>query len=1302
MKKIISTIILLLILISTVTLVFNIQPVKTETAVIIVPDDYPTIQMAINAATPGCTILVSEGTYSEGQINVTKPLKLLSKGRVILNGLGKGHVFSVISDRVTISGFIISNPSASDWKSSGVFVSGHECTISYNEIVHCVNGILLFGDGSNFVIGNTIKENQRGIYIYESNKNNFTGNRILKNGIGIEVKGWNNTFYYNYFVGNEIQVESYGFDNTWDDGSLFGNYWSDYTGLDNNWDGVGDSPYIIDEKNIDKYPLIWTIALPNIFITGIVKAIQLNYQDFSGWFSCNITALITVKITEIMLQMKYCNFKVGDTVNVSFNYTDLPRIDVGDVVEVFGSYFLIFDQPMSFTVAVAPETPFSYIKSGGQNENLQPKLEIVEIKTNDTQIFIGDRFHINVLVKNTGNTRVYIYPVTYTSSFTPEDSVRYISGGPVDFFDYIIIDPGQSTYLTDPVLFEFDAWEAVKSGIISYNFVIYWGYELDQEGIPILDQETSKTFTFTIYSLQTYVLHVQSYPITGVSISYSGDYSGTGTTNFDVGPKEAPFTVTLKAPLIHGDHKFSHWLLDGVNMGQSNTLTVKVDDEKMERTTVAVYSPEQSLKEINIVSFSVDKKTKCYTIGKEPIKFNVTLHNKMPSNVLCWVRIKILSPTPDKDKGYSQIVDTDPIEVVIPAQRDVSKIITWNAPASYYPGTVIAIAQVFDSNPNEAFSHVISNKMLLLMLEKTPDISYVEIFGTEDHKVIHVHLQPYAFCTPFEHYYDWVTFWTAVDVVSEFNLIAFIELLKRAPTYMQKAINLASSEPYDLTIFQIYDQVGFAFEEAPATLLESTLTEVALYIGWELAKKKLGLEGGIPRPPLENFIPIPKEFLEQPAPFYSQLHVPLMMNVEWLTPIPGSIERGRTIEIRVKASDPETKEPLDGATVHAIIGPEVSKYTRPTLFLWQTEKGVYSTQYYFSEDCQTGFWTIQVMANAPPKNGKRGFLGLSPVKSIFVKSEISPIDITTLNIKAEPLTIGREEFVKITVDCTIFPSQIQSYKVRVAVWEKRSFLLIFSWDNKLREDEGSLSSVTQLFSKTYVFEIKGSELGWDLGPFGKRWVIGEHMLYATIYVSWTPPDSTYVRHIERTSYCVSVTVTGDEEPVNANIIVLTEKGQKLYLNVYDSKGRRVGFDNISNSTIIEIPGAYYNHGTNWILIMLPPDVSDFRCIIDGKSAHETIEEYNLTIASIRVNGTKMESVSGSIEKGKIFEVEAKVTDDNIFINPRGFVEERSISILLLISIIIGVICVVSVIVVIRVRVKKQYSRKLIRKESLFV
>jgi hypothetical protein len=42
---------------------------------------------------------------------------------------------------------------------------------------------------------------------------------------------------------------------SWDNGAM-GNYWSDYSGVDQNNDGIGDTPYVIDENNKDSYPLM--------------------------------------------------------------------------------------------------------------------------------------------------------------------------------------------------------------------------------------------------------------------------------------------------------------------------------------------------------------------------------------------------------------------------------------------------------------------------------------------------------------------------------------------------------------------------------------------------------------------------------------------------------------------------------------------------------------------------------------------------------------------------------------------------------------------------------------------------------------------------------------------------------------------------------------------------------------------------------------------------------------------------------------------------------------------------------------
>jgi hypothetical protein len=48
--------------------------------------------------------------------------------------------------------------------------------------------------------------------------------------------------------------------NYFDDGNE-GNYYSDYSGEDNNGDGVGDTPHFIDAENKDNYPLITPIDI---------------------------------------------------------------------------------------------------------------------------------------------------------------------------------------------------------------------------------------------------------------------------------------------------------------------------------------------------------------------------------------------------------------------------------------------------------------------------------------------------------------------------------------------------------------------------------------------------------------------------------------------------------------------------------------------------------------------------------------------------------------------------------------------------------------------------------------------------------------------------------------------------------------------------------------------------------------------------------------------------------------------------------------------------------------------------------
>jgi hypothetical protein len=74
----------------------------------------------------------------------------------------------------------------------------------------------------------------------------------------------NNIIYRNSFVNNvnNVRVAKGTPVNYWGNGQE-GNFWSDYEGVDNNNDGKGDTPYIIDENNQDNYPLMTPYSVEN-------------------------------------------------------------------------------------------------------------------------------------------------------------------------------------------------------------------------------------------------------------------------------------------------------------------------------------------------------------------------------------------------------------------------------------------------------------------------------------------------------------------------------------------------------------------------------------------------------------------------------------------------------------------------------------------------------------------------------------------------------------------------------------------------------------------------------------------------------------------------------------------------------------------------------------------------------------------------------------------------------------------------------------------------------------------------------
>ncbi len=99
---------------------------------IYVPDDYPTIQQAVNASSPGYTIIVRDGVYTENVVVNVEHLTIKSENgyaNCIVKAASKEKpVFYIKSDYVNVTGFSITGGS------DGVDITSKNCTIAKNNI----------------------------------------------------------------------------------------------------------------------------------------------------------------------------------------------------------------------------------------------------------------------------------------------------------------------------------------------------------------------------------------------------------------------------------------------------------------------------------------------------------------------------------------------------------------------------------------------------------------------------------------------------------------------------------------------------------------------------------------------------------------------------------------------------------------------------------------------------------------------------------------------------------------------------------------------------------------------------------------------------------------------------------------------------------------------------------------------------------------------------------------------------------------------------------------------------------------
>jgi parallel beta-helix repeat protein len=141
--------------------------------------------------------------------------------------------------------------------------------------------------------GNDISFTYCGLSFYTVRDAVVRNNTVWNNAYGVYLSNsGGNCIYHNNFVNNTIQTYvTFNYTNTWDNGyPSGGNYWSDYTDVDNSKgqyqnetgsDGIWDHPYVINANNTDRYPfanqydgISPTIGIPSRTPSGDVLPYQ--------------------------------------------------------------------------------------------------------------------------------------------------------------------------------------------------------------------------------------------------------------------------------------------------------------------------------------------------------------------------------------------------------------------------------------------------------------------------------------------------------------------------------------------------------------------------------------------------------------------------------------------------------------------------------------------------------------------------------------------------------------------------------------------------------------------------------------------------------------------------------------------------------------------------------------------------------------------------------------------------------------------------------------------------------------------
>jgi nitrous oxidase accessory protein NosD len=211
------------------------------------------------------------------------------------------------------------------------------------------------------VIGNTFYQDYEALQLVGNSSGTIVGNEFQDDNLSFDIDGPVVALaYHNDFRSDGGWMISNGPTLAWDDGyPVGGNFWSNYTGVDNfggpgqnipGADGIGDTPMILDANDTDHYPLMtpWASHDATFLETGLPSGTPWTVVFNGTVYSSTSNSVTIVSTVGTLTAFSY-------SIPAVLNYVSSPSSGQG----MLGAGTIAVD--ITFTI---PTFPLTFIESG--------------------------------------------------------------------------------------------------------------------------------------------------------------------------------------------------------------------------------------------------------------------------------------------------------------------------------------------------------------------------------------------------------------------------------------------------------------------------------------------------------------------------------------------------------------------------------------------------------------------------------------------------------------------------------------------------------------------------------------------------------------------------------------------------------------------------------------------------------------------------------------------------------------------------------------------------------------------------